>query len=331
MPLFNKSVGILGTGSYVPDKVVTNADLEKMVDTSDTWIRERTGIEERHVAPEGVNTSHMALAAARKAMEAAQVTADEIDCVIVATLTPDMSIPSTACMVQAELGATKAAAFDLHAACSGFVYGAVTAASYINAGVFKKVLVIGAEILSRVVNWEDRNTCILFGDAAGAAVFGEVEDGYGLLTSDMGSDGNGGPSLCIPSSGVAHIQNDQAILDGLTFIHMDGKEVYKFAVKAMGDTVITALDKVGMGLEELDFFIPHQANVRIIDSSAKRLKLPKDKVFVNLHKYGNTSAASIPLALDEAVRSGKIKKGDIVAFSGFGAGLTWASMVVKWC
>ena len=294
MTMLNKPVGIIGTGSYVPEKVLTNADLEKMVDTSDAWIQERTGIKERRIAPEGVNASDMATEAAKKALEAANLTAEDLDCIIVATLTGDMAIPSTACLVQANLGATKAAAFDLSAACSGFVYSMITASTYVNAGLFKNVLVVGVEVLSRVVNWEDRNTCVLFGDGAGAAVVSSVEE-------------------------------------GLTFVHMNGQEVYKFAVKTMGKTVLKALEMANMGLEELDFFIPHQANTRIIKSAADRLHLTEDKVFINLPKYGNTSAASIAIALDEAVRAGKLQKGDNLAVAGFGAGLTWASLVMKWC
>lgn len=331
MTMWTKPVGIIGTGSFLPDNVVTNHDLEKIVDTSDQWIRERTGIEERRVAPEGMNVSDMATEAAKKALEAAGLTAEDIDCIIVATLTGDMAIPSTACIVQANLGATKAAAFDLGAACSGFVYGLITAGSYVNMNMFKNVLVIGVEVLSRVLNWKDRGTCILFGDGAGAAVVSTVEEGYGMRGMDMGADGTGGMSLSIPSSGTAMVPNDQRIEEGLTYIHMNGSEVYKFAVKTMGRTVLNALERANMELEELDCFIPHQANLRIIDSAAHRLKLSEDKVFVNLPKYGNTSAASVGIALDEAVRSGFVKKGDNVAFAGFGAGLTWAGLVMKWC
>lgn len=329
--MLSKSVGIIGTGSYLPDNIVTNHDLEKIVDTSDEWIRERTGIEQRRIAPEGINASHMATEAAKRALAAAQMSPEDIDCIIVATLTGDMSIPSTACLVQANLGATQAAAFDLGAACSGYVYSLITASSYINSGMFKNVLVIGVEVLSRVVNWEDRSTCVLFGDGAGAAVVSSVEEGYGLLGMDMGADGTGGMHLCIPSSGTALIPNDERRKEGLTFVHMNGQEVYKFAVKTMGKTVLKALERAGMELEDLDFFIPHQANKRIIDSAANRLKMTADKVFVNLPKYGNTSAASIAIALDEAVREGHLKKGDTLALAGFGAGLTWGSIVMKWC
>ena len=310
MTMMSKPVGIIGTGSFLPDNVVTNFDLEKMVDTNDQWIRERTGIEERRIAPEGMNTSYMATEAAKKAMQMAKVSAEDIDVI--------------------NLGAKNAAAYDLQAACSGFVYGLITAASYISSGLYKKVLVVGAEILSRRVNWKDRSTSILFGDGAGAAVVSEVPEGYGIKGVDMGADGTGGPSLCIPAGGTAVVANDQRIEEGLTFIHMDGSEVYKFAVKTMGRTVLKSLERAGMELNELDFFIPHQANIRIIDSAAKRLHMPMEKVFVNLHKYGNTSAASVAIALDEANREGRFKRGDNVAFAGFGAGLTWASLVLKW-
>lgn len=330
MSMMNKPVGIIGTGSFLPDNVVTNFDLEKMVDTSDQWIRERTGIEERRIAPEGMNTSYMATEAAKKALQMAKLDVEDIDMIIFATLTPDMVIPSAACMLQAKLGAKNTAAYDLQAACSGFVYGLITAQSYIASGLFKNVLVVGAEILSRRVNWKDRGTCILFGDGAGAAVVSEVPEGYGIKGVDLGADGTGGSALCIPAGGTAVVANDQRIEEGLTFIHMDGPEVYKFAVKTMGKTALKSLERANMNLDELDYFIPHQANIRIIDSAAKRLHMPKEKVFVNLHKYGNTSAASVAIALDEANREGCLKRGDNVALAGFGAGLTWASLVLKW-
>ena len=322
--------GIFGTGHYVPDRVVTNADLEKIVDTSDEWIRERTGIRERHFAPEGVNTSDMCTIAARQAMEMAGITAEQLDMIIVCTLTPDMTIPSTACIVQKNLGAVNAAVFDLYAACSGFAYGAITASQYIESGMCKYVLVIGAEILSRFMDMTDRNTCVLFGDGAGAAVLGPVEQGYGILGADMGADGNGGQYLNIPSSGVAILPTDEAREKHLTYIKMDGKEVYKFAVKVMGKTAEKALERAGLSHEDIDLLVPHQANIRIITSAAKRLHLPMEKVFVNIDKYANTSGASIPIALDEANRQGRMKHGDIVVLAGFGAGLTWAGLAMKW-
>lgn len=330
MSMMNKSVGILGTGSFAPDHVVTNFDLEKIVDTSDQWIRERTGIEERRIAPDGMTTSYMATEAARKALEMAQVGAEEIDLIIVATMSGDTSMPSTACLVQEALGATNAAAFDLGAACAGFVYGINNGVAMINAGMAKKALVIGAEKVSVLLNWEDRSTCVLFGDGAGAAILGEVEEGYGLLGADLGADGRGSQALVIPAGGTALQRNDETVADGSAFIHMDGPEVYKFAVKVMGRTALNALEDAGLGLEELDFFIPHQANKRIIESAAKRLQLDASKVMINVNKYGNTSAASVGIALDEALRSGRIKRGDNIVMAGFGAGLTWASLVMKW-
>ncbi len=323
-------VGIIGTGHFVPDNIVTNSDLEKMVDTSDQWIRERTGIEERRIAPPEMLNSEMATKAAEEALKMANLSGEDIDLIIVATITSDTSIPSAACIVQKNIGAKNAAAFDLHAACAGFVTGLITAQSLIASGINKNVLVIGVELLSRIVNWNDRGTCILFGDGAGAAVVSSVPEGYGISGVDMGADGNGGKYLNIPSSGTALMPNDERIKAGLTYIYMDGPEVYKFAVKTMGKTVLKSLKRAELELADLDFFIPHQANKRIIESAASRLKLPPEKVYVNLPKYGNTSAASIAIALDEAVRGGRIKRGDNVAMAGFGAGLTWASLVMKW-
>lgn len=324
------SAGVLGTGHYAPEKIVTNADLEKMVDTSDEWIQTRTGIKQRHFASEGMNTSDMCTKAAEQALEMAHTSPEELDMIIVCTLTPDMTIPSTACIVQKNLGAKNAAVFDLYAACSGFAYGSITAAQYIQNGMCKKVLVIGAEILSRFMDFTDRNTCVLFGDGAGAAVFGVVPEGYGILGADMGADGNGGKYLNIPSSGVAILPTDEARKKHLTYIKMDGKEVYKFAVKVMGQTAEKALEKAGLQHEDIDLLIPHQANIRIIKSAAKRLHLPMEKVFVNIDKYANTSGASIPIAMDEANRNGRMKRGDVVVLAGFGAGLTWAGLVMKW-
>lgn len=322
--------GILGTGHCVPHNIVTNADMEKIVDTSDEWISTRTGIKQRHFAPEGVNTSDLCTEAARQALEQSGTAAEDLDLIIVCTLTPDMTIPSAACIVQANLGAKNAAVFDLYAACSGFAYGVITATQYIETGMYKRVLVIGAEILSRVLNFKDRNTCVLFGDGAGAAVLGPVPEGYGILGMDMGADGNGGKYLNIPASGTAVLPTDEARENGLTYVHMDGKEVYKFAVKVMGQTAEKALERAGIDKSEIDILVPHQANIRIIQSAAKRLDLPMEKVFVNIDKYANTSGASIPIALDEAHREGRIKRGDIVVLTGFGAGLTWAGMVMKW-
>lgn len=322
--------GILGTGHYAPEQVWTNKDLEKMMDTSDEWIRSRTGIGARHVAPQGMNTTDMATEAAKQAMEMAHVKPEELDLIILATLTPDRSLPASSCKIQANLGAVNAAAFDLAAACSGFVYGAITAAQYIENGFYDKVLVIGAEILTRVINWKDRGSCILFGDGAGAAVIGRVPSGYGILGGAMGADGTGGDYLTIPASGVEMPPTDALRENGMAYAKMDGKEVYKFAVNAMPKAAKLALKRSELKTEDIDVLIPHQANIRIIQSAAKRLHIPMDKVYVNIERYANTSGASIPIALDEANRNGMIHRDDIVCLNGFGAGLTWSSLVMKW-
>ena len=325
-----RAVGILGLGSYAPEKIVTNADLEKMVDTNDTWIVERTGIRQRHVAAAEEATSDLATKAAELALAKAGVSAEEIDLIIVATATPDMFFPSTACLVQHKLQAANAAAFDLAAGCSGFVYALVTGAQFIKTGLYKKVLVIGAETLSKILDWTDRNTCVLFGDGAGAAVLGEVETGSGILGIHIGADGAGGDLLKMPAGGSRIPASAESVAQRLHYIHMSGNDVFKFAVRVMGEAAAKALAQAGLEPSQLDCLIPHQANIRIIQSAAKRLKLPMEKVMVNVDKYGNTSSASIPIALEEAIAAGKIKAGDIVALVGCGAGLTWASCVLKW-
>ena len=324
------NAGILGTGFYVPEKIMTNADLEKIVETSDEWIVERTGIKERRIAEDNQPMYDLALRAAKAALADAGVAAEDLDLIIVATLTSDRIIPSTACMIQNLLGAKHAAAFDLSAACSGFAYAASVAAQFIETGAYKKALVIGAETLSKYINWEDRNTCVLFGDGAGAAVLGQVEEGYGILSFDLGSDGSGGDAIQIPSSGSLMPVSKESIDQKLNLIHMNGRDVFKFAVKAMGKTVKNSLAKIDMPQEKIDWLVPHQANIRIIESAAKRLSMPMDKVIVNIHKYGNMSAACIPIALAEAAAAKRFKKGDIIALSGFGAGLTWASCIIRW-
>ena len=324
------NAGILGTGFYVPEKIMTNADLEKIVETSDEWIVERTGIKERRIAEDNQPMSDLALRAAKAALADAGVVAEDLDLIIVATLTSDRIIPSTACMIQNLLGAKHAAAFDLSAACSGFACAASVAAQFIETGAYKKALVIGAETLSKYINWEDRNTCVLFGDGAGAAVLGQVEEGYGILSFDLGSDGSGGDAIQIPSSGSLMPVSKESIDQKLNLIHMNGRDVFKFAVKAMGKTVKNSLAKIDMPQEKIDWLVPHQANIRIIESAAKRLSMPMDKVIVNIHKYGNMSAACIPIALAEAAAAKRFKKGDIIALSGFGAGLTWASCIIRW-
>ncbi|AIF52818.1 beta-ketoacyl-ACP synthase III [Pelosinus sp. UFO1] len=326
----NKYVGIIGLGSYVPEKIMTNKDLEQVMDTSDEWIVERTGIRKRHVAAENEATSDLATKAAQKALEDANITAAEIDLIIVATGTADMAFPATACLVQDNLKAINAAAFDVSAACSGFIYALVTGSQFIKAGVYRKVLVIGAETLSRITDWSDRKTGMLFGDGAGAAVLGETPEGYGILGVDLGSNGSGAELLKVPAGGSRNPATAETVLQRQHYIQMDGNEVFKFAVKIMGETTSKALQNANLTPVDVTYLVPHQANIRIIKSAAKRLGLPMEKVVVNVDKYGNTSAASVPIALDEAVKSGVIKPGDIIALVGFGGGLTWASSIMKW-
>ena len=311
--------GITGLGHRVPDRIVPNAELETLVETSDEWIRSRTGIEERRIVAPGETLADLCESAARSALRTAGLSVLDIDLIIVATCTPDNFFPSTAAQVQNALGA-RCGAFDLEAACSGFVYALTCASQFIATGVMKNILVIGGEVMSRYVDWTDRNTCILFGDGAGAAVVSAVPDGCGLIGFDLGADGSGGPLLQCPvplGGNKAHI-------------FQNGREVYKFAVEQMGASAVRALQSCGLSGEDVDLLVPHQANIRIIESAAKRLKMPMDKVFVNLQKYGNTSAATIPIALSEARQNGRIQSGDTVVLVGFGAGLTWASAVLKW-
>ena len=325
-----KAVGIIGIGSFVPEKILTNKDLEKIVDTNDEWISERTGIKVRHIVADGENTSDIAAKAAERALKDAGLTADDIDLIVVATATPDMLFPATACLVQNKLKAGKAAAYDLAAGCSGFMYAIVTASQFIKTGLYKHVLVIGAESLSRILDWTDRNTCVLFGDGAGAVVLGEVPEGYGLLGSNLGADGSGGDLLCLPAGGTSRPATEETVRERLHFVHMAGNEVFKFAVKVMGEAALNALEHAQIDTSEVDWLIPHQANIRIIQSAAKRLKMPMEKVIVNVDKYGNTSSASIPIALEEAIHDGRIKSGQVITMVGFGAGLTWASAVMRW-
>jgi len=324
------NVGILGTGSYVPEKVLTNYDLEKMVETSDEWIVSRTGIKERRVAAKEQASSDLAYEAAIKALAKAKISAEELDLIIIATVTPDHSFPSTASVLQDRLGARHAAAFDLSAACSGFLYGLVTGTQFIQNGLYKYVLVIGVETLSKITNWTDRNTCVLFGDGAGAAVLGPVEEGYGFISFELGSDGAGGNLLKQPAGGSRLPSTAETLSEGLNYIHMAGSEVFKFAVKIMEQASIRVIEKAGLKKDEIDFLVPHQANMRIIDYAIRRLELSEDKVVINLDRYGNMSSASIPIALDEALSDNKIKDGDNVLLIGFGGGLTWGATVLRW-
>ncbi|ADQ46397.1 3-oxoacyl-(acyl-carrier-protein) synthase III [Caldicellulosiruptor kronotskyensis 2002] len=324
------NVKILSTGRFVPERILSNHDLEKMVDTSDEWITQRTGIKERRIVDGKLSTTDLAVQAARNAMQKAGILPDEIDLVVVATVTPEMFFPSTACLVQKELKLKNAFAFDISAACSGFIYGMAIATQFIQNGFCKTALVIGAEALSKVTNWSDRSTCVLFGDGAGASILTASSE-EGILGFELGSDGENGLLLYCHAFGLSDLSYSQfKDMPNFRKIYMDGNEVYKFAVKIMPYAVEKVLEKVGLSSSDIDVFIPHQANIRIIESAAKRLKIPMEKVFVNLHKYGNTSAASIPIALDEAIEEGKIKKGDKIVLVGFGGGLTWASCAVKW-
>lgn len=325
-----RSVGIVGTGMYVPEKVLTNAELETIVDTNDEWIVSRTGIRERHIAAPEQATSDLAYEAAIQALKSAGLAAEDLELIIVATVTPDTTFPSTACILQEKLGAKKAAAFDLSAACSGFVYSLATANGFIQTGMYNNALIIGADTLSRITDYTDRNTCVLFGDGAGAVVLGEVPEGRGFLSFDLGAEGAGGPLLKLEGGGSRLPASTETVQEGKHFIYMNGREVFKFAVRIMGTATEEVLRKAGKTKEEIDLFVPHQANIRIIQSAMQRLNLPEEKCVVNVDKYANTSAASIPLALVEAAQGGRIKEGDTVLLVGFGGGLTWGASVLVW-
>ncbi|MCM3767532.1 MULTISPECIES: beta-ketoacyl-ACP synthase III [Bacillaceae] len=305
--------GIIGIGRYLPEKIVTNFDLEKMMDTSDEWIRTRTGIEQRRIAGDDVNTSDMAFWAAEKAISDAGIKPEDIDLILVATVTPDTPFPSMACKIQERLGAKKAAAMDISAACAGFMYGIVTAKQFIETSVYKHVLVVGVEKLSKITDWNDRNTAVLFGDGAGAAVIGPVSENRGILSFELGADGSGGK----------HLYQEE-------YIVMNGREVFKFAVRQMGESCIHVLEKAGLKKEDVDFLIPHQANIRIMEASRQRLELPVEKMSKTVDKYGNTSAASIPISIVEELEAGKIKDDDLIVMVGFGGGLTWGAIAIRW-
>jgi 3-oxoacyl-[acyl-carrier-protein] synthase-3 len=325
-----KSAGILGMGTYVPEKIMTNFDFEKIIDTTDEWIRTRTGIEERRFVSDEQACSDLAAEASKKAIAAAGMQPDDIEMIILATCTPDYLIQNTACIVQNKIGAVHAAAMDIQAACSGFVYGLTIASGLIKAGMYKRILVIGSEALSRVLDMQDRNTCILFGDGAAAAVVGEVEEGYGILSSYIKSEGEDEEILRMPAGGTKRPATLEEVQNRETFLKMKGPEVFKFAVKALPKATREALALAGKEPADIDMVFPHQANKRIIESAAKRLKMPVDKFYMNMNKLGNTSAASIGLALGEALEKGLVKKGDLIALTGFGAGLTYGSAIIKW-
>nr|WP_295972556.1 beta-ketoacyl-ACP synthase III [uncultured Bacillus sp.] len=307
------NAGILGIGRALPEKIITNFDLEKVMDTSDEWIRTRTGIEERRIADDATKTSDLAYQAAEQALKNASLTPEDIDLIIVATVTPDAPFPSVACMIQERLGAKKAAAMDLGAACAGFMYGMVTAKQFIESETYKYILVVGVEKLSKITDWDDRNTAVLFGDGAGAVVMGKVSEGRGILAFELGADG----------TGAKHLYQDEYII-------MNGREVFKFAVRQMAESCVNVLEKAGLQKEDVDFLIPHQANIRIMEASRQRLDLPEDKMSRTIKKYGNTSSSSIPIAMVEEYEAGKIKDDDLIVMVGFGGGLTWGAIALRW-
>ncbi len=329
-PQTKRTVSIIGTGSYLPERVLSNADIEKIVETTDEWITTRTGIKERRIAAEGESTSDLAAKAALAAMENAGITADEIDLIIVATVTPDMFFPSTACFVQTKIGAKNAACFDVSAACAGFLYALEIAQQFITSHTYDTILVIGAEKLSSIVDWSDRNTCVLFGDGAGAAILRHRGGGHGVVSTYMASDGELSGILYIPGGGSRTPINKDNVDDRQNCIKMSGKETYKYAVTSMLDAATRALADANLKASDLACIIPHQANLRIIEAVAGRMDLPIERFMVNLDRYGNTSAAAVAIALDEANRTGRMKVGDYVLLVVFGGGLTWASSVIQW-
>jgi 3-oxoacyl-[acyl-carrier-protein] synthase-3 len=324
------SAGILGTGRELPEKVITNFDLEKIVDTSDEWIRERTGIRERHQIAPGDTTSSLSIKAARKALEMAGITPQQLDLIICSTISPDMPLPSTAAFIQCGLGAPACCAFDLAAACSGFLFGATIAERFISTGKAKYALVVGAELLTPYLDWTDRATCVLFGDGVAAAVLGPAEPPSGILASELHTDGHYAEALYIPGGGTAHPASLETVRSGMHYVKMKGKELFKVAVRSMEEVSRSVLLQAGVGADQIDLVIPHQANQRINDAVRQRLGVAPEKVYSNIERIGNTSSASIPICLDECVRGGRIKKGDLVLMCAFGAGVTWGGMVMRW-
>lgn len=325
-----RKLKIAGTGSCLPERILTNFDLERMVDTSDEWITTRTGIKERRIADDGVATSDLVIGAAKKALESAGMEPEDLDVIIVATVTPDMLYPSTASCVQKGLGTRKIPVFDLSAACSGFLYGLEVANGLISNGTCKNILLAGAEVMSKVVDWEDRNTCVLFGDGAGAVVVAATDADHGIYASSWGADGSIGELLMQPAGGTRMPATHETVDRKLHTVHMKGNEVFKHAVRAMGDTAIEVLKRTGLTGKDVDLFIPHQANRRIIEATCRRAGVPLEKTVITIDKYGNISAATIPIALDEVVRTGRLKRGDILLLASFGGGFTWAAAVLKW-
>lgn len=325
-----RTCSITGVGAYVPDRVLTNQDLEKMVDTTDEWIRTRTGISERRIAADHQTTSDLAAEAAKKALAQAKILPEQVDLIIVATVTPDMPFPSTACLVQEKIGAFNSAAFDVEAACSGFIYALEIGQQFIMSRTYDTVLVIGAEKLSTIMDWQDRNTCVLFGDGAGAAILQNREGSHGLLTTCMGADGRKAGLLDVPGGGSKNPATHASVDARLHYIRMDGKETFKNAVTAMNRAARRAMELCEVEISDIKYVIPHQANMRIIKAVGDRLKAREDQVFTNVHKYGNTSAASVAIALDELVTSGGIQRGDLIMLVVFGGGLTWGAAIIEW-
>ena len=325
----HKNVGIISVGSYLPKRVLTNQDLEKMVDTSDEWITTRTGIKERRLIEEGESTSVLAVKASQQALDRANLKPEDLELIIVATITPDMQFPSVSCNVQRSIGAKNACCFDISAACAGFVYAIVTAYNFISQGTYKNALVIGAETLSTITDWQDRNTCVLFGDGAGACVLAHSNNGS-ILSTYLASDGNLGDLLFLPGGGSLHPVSHDTISKRMHYIKMQGNELFKVAVRFMADAADIALKRAGLSCKDVGLIIPHQANIRILLAVAKKLGLSENKIFLNIEKYGNMSSASSAVALCDAVQEGRVKKGDIVVLDAFGAGLVWGAIVIRW-
>ncbi len=319
---------IIGTGSYVPSRVLTNQDLEKMVETSDEWIVSRTGMKERRLAAEGEFTSDMGLAAAKEALKSANISADSLDCILVATLTPDYVFPSTACLIQKQLGATCAAAVDIQAACSGYLYTMAMAKAFIEAGIYKNILIIASEKLSSIVDYKDRNTCVLFGDGASACIVSSEGKGLVIQNVVLGSDGEQAELLILPGGGSRHPATAESVANKLHYLRMEGKEVFKHAVRRMEAASKESIEKAGLKEEDISWLIPHQANMRIIEALAKRFQVPMEKVYVTIHKYGNTSASSLGIALDELLKEQKVKTSEHILLTAFGAGLTWGAAIL---
>ncbi|WP_347273961.1 beta-ketoacyl-ACP synthase III [Candidatus Kuenenia sp.] len=326
----NQIASITGVGSYLPEKILTNHALEKLVDTTDDWILQRTGIRERRIVENGVTTSDLGAIASLKAIENAGISAEEIDMIITSTITPDYLFPSTSCCLQKQIGAVHASAFDISAACAGFVYALSIGQSVINSGAAKTVLVVGAECLSKITDYTDRATCILFGDGAGAVVLQNNKEKHQILDTRVVSDGTYADVLIIPGGGSKHPATTESVQERLHYIRFKGKEVFKLAINTITNLVIETAQKNGFAVQDIDLIIPHQSNLRIIEATMERLKLPMEKAFVNIDKYGNTSSASVPIAIDEAQQEGRLRKGDLVMLVAFGGGLTWGSCVIRW-